>query len=359
MIASLTRKRHGPIGVDIGRRSVKLVQLTADHSSLVDAVRCELAVTAAKGDQESSEDETPLDDDLFVEALVRAREGRGFRGRDAVVCLNDRQLFLQNIRVPKQDQDALFQTARQEAAERIPFPAAETEIRFLDAADVRHGDAVMRELILVACHRPVLDRALAIVSQAGLRPISVDIEPAALLRSYASQFRRAEDRHDRSLLIHVGHSSTAVVIAEGDNALFIKYIDFGGRHLDESVARSLKMQLSEASALRRYNGDRRTDRQDPEIARSVTRAIRPELERLVAEVSMCIRYHSVTFRGQPLARLVLSGGEAADELSETLSKRLGVKCELSDPFRIYPTSLTCGHPGQWDVAAGLALRVVK
>ncbi|MAD81236.1 MAG: hypothetical protein CMJ50_10385 [Planctomycetaceae bacterium] len=359
MIASLTRKRHSPIGVDIGRRSVKLVQLSADHSSLVDAVRCELPATGSTASQESSDGESPSDDHLFIATLQQAREGRNFRGRDAVICLNDRQLFLQNIRVPKQDDDALFRSVQQEAAGRIPFPVADTDIRYLEAADIRHGDAVMREIILVACHRPVLDRTLAIVSNAGLRPIAVDIEPAALLRSFSSQFRRAQDMQDRSLLVHIGQASTAVVIAEGDSALFIKYIDFGGQHLDQSVARSLKMQLAEASALRRYNGDRRTDRQDPEIARSVTRAIRPELDRLVAELSKCIRYHSVTFRGQPLARLVLSGGEAAEELLEALSKRLGFKCELSDPFRVYPTPLDCGRHGQWDVATGLALRAIK
>jgi len=246
MIASLTRKRHSPIGVDIGERSVKLVQLSADHGSLVDAVRCELPAAGATNGKAVSETQPPAEDRLFVDALRRAREGRGFRGRDAVICLNDRQLFLQNIRVPKQDPDALCRCVHQEAAGRIPYPVAETEIRFLEAADIRQGDALMREIILVACHRPILDRALAIVSESGLRPIAIDIEPAALLRSYASQFRRAQDQHDRTLLIHVGHASTAVVIAEGDNALFIKYIDFGGRHLDEAVARSLNMQFADA-----------------------------------------------------------------------------------------------------------------
>jgi len=359
MIASITRKRFSPIGIDIGGRSVKLVQLSADHTTLVDAVRCELPASPASDEADLKTTDARTSDDQFIATLQRAREGRNFRGRDAVICLNDRQLFLQNIRVPKQDQDGLFRSVQQEAAGRIPFPVAEADIRFLEAADIRHGDTVLREVILVACHRPVLDRALAIVSEAGLRPVAVDIEPAALLRSYMSQFRRAQDLQDRTLLVHIGQASTAVVIAEGDNALFVKYIEFGGRHLDEAVARSLKMLPAEACTLRRHHGDRRSDRQDPEIARSVNRAIRPELERLVSEISMCIRYHSVTFRGQPLARLVLSGGEASDELLETLAKRLGIKCELSNPFRVYPVSLNCGRPGQWDVAAGLALRAVK
>jgi type IV pilus assembly protein PilM len=80
------------------------------------------------------------------------------------------------------------------------------------------------------------------------------------------------------------------------------------------------------------------------------------VERLAGELAMCVRYHSVTFRGQPLVRLVLSGGEATQQLLDALSKQLDLKCELSDPFRALPASPSLGRKGQWDVAAGLAMK---
>ena len=81
--------------------------------------------------------------------------------------------------------------------------------------------------------------------------------------------------------------------------------------------------------------------------------------RLASELAMCVRYHSVTFRGQPLARVVLGGGEATQSLADTLGKQLNLKCELSDPFRALPMQRDLGRRGLWDVAAGLALREVK
>jgi type IV pilus assembly protein PilM len=88
----------------------------------------------------------------------------------------------------------------------------------------------------------------------------------------------------------------------------------------------------------------------------VAEAARPVIEKLAGELSMCVRYHSVTFRGQPLVRLVLGGGEATPQLLELLSSRLNLKCELSDPFRGLENAPAAGHRGQWDLAAGLALR---
>ncbi len=344
------KNRSAPIGVDIGARSVKLVQFAADRKTLLDAVRWDVSAKNAA-------DKTP-EADALADALVNARANRAFRGRDAVVCLGRNELFLQNVRVPKASGEDLDRLVKQEAAGRLPYSVSEMEIRYLEAADVRHGDATLREVIVLACHRPVLDNLLDVVQRAGLNPVAVEIESNALTNSYVNQFRRDDDRRKRSLLVHIGHSGTAVVIVEDDDTLFVKYLDIGGREMDEAVARHLKMEPAEATALRRHNGDRRADQQDPEVAKSIAAATRGVVEKLIAELSLCIRYHSVTFRGQPLARLVLGGGEATETLGEILSRRLDLKCELFEPLRGADGAARSLRQGQWDVAAGLALRKV-
>lgn len=346
MIRLLPQKRFGPIGVDLGTRSVKLVQFTADHSRLIDAARWDLPLDGA----ESPEPQR------IIDTIRRAREGRAFRGSDAVLCLTEGQLAVQNIRVPKTEPDAMQRKVQQEMAGRLPYGVEEAEIRHIDAADVRQGDTMLREMIVFACRRTVIEQTLEIVEGAGLRPVVVDVEPAALLRCYLRQLRREEDLSQRTMFVEAGFSHTAVVISQGDDVLFVKYIAIGGRHFDEAVARLLKMPLADASSIRRQNGDRRSDQQDPDVTRSVAEAVRPVLDRLAGELSMCVRYHSVTFRGQPLSQVVLGGGEASTLLLEALGQRLNVSCALSDPLRGLQSASLPGRKGQWDVATGLALR---
>ncbi len=343
------RPRYSPIGIDLGARAIKLVQLSGDRSRLVDASRVDLPLV---GEKPTAEEQAVR----LAEGLKKGLEGRAFKGRDVVVCLNDRQMFLQSVRVPKQSGAELDRAVSQEAAGRVPFGVEDAEIRYLEAADVRQGDSVLREVVVFACQRAVLRQVLDVVETARLSPVGVDVEPAALVRSYAAQFRRDDDRKARALLVHVGYLRTAAVIAQCDDLLFVKYIDIGGLHFDQAVARHLRMETAEAASLRKHNGDRRVDMQDPEIARSVNEAVRPVVERLASELSMCVRYHSVTFRGQPLVRLVLGGGEATQALLDMLGRQIDLKCELSDPFRSYPALPNLGRKGQWDVAAGLALR---
>jgi type IV pilus assembly protein PilM len=348
MVSWLNRKRCSPIGVDIGSRCVKLVQLNAARTEIWETARWDLPAAPAQ--------DAAAADAQVVEALRRAREGRNFHGREAVFALGAGGLFVQNIRVAPASGDELQRAIDCEAASRLPFRPEEAEVRFIHADDVRQGDTVRREVLVMACHRPQLARLLAIAEGAGLWPMAVDAAPLALVRCYRQQFRRDEDQHQRQLLLGVGASTTTVVITRGDDAMFIKYVELGGRHFDEAVAKHLNLPLEEAAALRRHNGDRRAAERDPDITRSLAESLRGVLERLAQEIALCLRYYSVTFRGQPLAGIVLGGGEAHPALAEWFATRLGVPCQLGNPLRSYRNAPAPGPAGQWDVAAGLALR---
>lgn len=341
----LGKPRTSPIGVHIGSNSIKLVQFDAAGTRLIDAARWDLS---AEADVENAA--------VLTEAIRRAREGRAFRGRRAVFCLGPRDLFVQNVRVSQAGGEELSRIVQNEAAGRLPFPSQEAEVRFVETADVHQAGAARREVILLACRKPVVERLVDVAEQSGLTPVAIDVEPGALLRCYTRQYRRDDDRQQQRMFVHVGGSTTAVVIARGTHTMFVKYIDCGGKQFDEAVARYLKLPPSDASALRRHNGDRRADQRDPEVTRSIIEAVRPSLDQLAGELSMCVRYYSVTFRGHPISQLVLSGGEANDALLEWIQGRLGLPCELGNPLRSFQPAFLSGRIGQWDVAAGLALR---
>src|SRR5262245_23464325 len=109
MIRWLPKRRYSPIGIDIGARSIKLVQLSGDRSRLIDASRVELPPLP---EQATPEQQT----ERIADGFRRGLKDREFRGREAVVCLNDKQLFLQSLRVAKQTGPALDRLVAQEAA---------------------------------------------------------------------------------------------------------------------------------------------------------------------------------------------------------------------------------------------------
>jgi type IV pilus assembly protein PilM len=338
-------KQTTPIGLDIGSRSLKLVQLCNEHRRVIESARWDW-----NGKENWFEGEST--NDTFVAALRNALTGRNFQGRNVVASISGNHLFLQNIRVPNGNEAQLQAAVHQETASRLPFPIEESEIRFWDCADVRQGDISMREIIVFACHRPDIMCIAQSIVAAGLNPVVVDVEPAALIRSYAAQNRRDDERDLRVMLLHFGYGVTSVIIAENEDALFVKYLDVGGRQIDQAIAEQLQLNVVEANALRKRKQD------DPQIAKTLQDAGRPVLEKLISELSMCIRYHSVTFRGRPISKLIISGGEVSADVAQNLEQRLGLSTEVSNPFRRTEDAPVVDTPSQWEVAVGLARRQV-
>jgi type IV pilus assembly protein PilM len=332
-----------PIGIDIGSRSLKLIQLCNERRRVIESSRWDWDGLSNPFVEQGV-------NDALVVAVRNALTGRNFQGTDVIASISSSQIFLQNLRVPQGSEEELKVSIQREAAGRIPYPLEETEIRFWDCAEVRQGDTTMREVLVFACHRPKMMSIPHSLVKAGLNPIAVEVEPGALLRSYSAQCGREEETGLRVMLLHFGYGATSVMIAEGDSALFVKHIEMGGRQIDEAIAEQLQLGLVEANALRKRN------QIDSQVSKTLQDAGRPIFEKLIRELSMCVRYHSVTFRGRPISKLIVSGGEVNERLTDLLEQRLGIPCEASDPFRRIQNAPPIECPGQWDIAMGLARR---
>lgn len=336
----------GPIGVDFGTRSTKVVQFSADRRRVI---------ASARWEHESKDETRSGREELAAEMFRRIRGDRRFRGRKITLGLGARELFIQNMRVAQNQTGVLKDIVSREVAERLPYPLAESEIRYLDAGEVRQGDLVKREVIGLATHRPTINHYLEAAEEAGLRPVAIDVEPMALARCFNHQLRRDEDNREGVMFVHVGAGNTLVVIAHSRKVRFFKYLDVSSRIFDEAVARRLRLNVNEASALRKNNGDRRTDKRDSTSEQTILEAIRPVVESLAAELSLCLRYYSVTFRGRPVGQIVLAGVEAQEILRLALQERLDLPCQLGDPWREISGAPNSAR-SSWDLAVGLALR---
>jgi len=211
-----------------------------------------------------------------------------------------------------------------------------------------------------------------------LNPLHIDAEPLALFRAYQRFLRRAADESFVSVIVDMGLASTRIVVARGNTTIFVKSINVNGRKLNESVAGELGLSYAEACHFRRRLAEQRLEEQierqagdqpdgSPEmrdqVEWSVLDAIRGQVEALAREISLCLRYCAVTFRGLRPGRITLTGGEAyGPAVVKLLSECLDFECVVGEPLR--RVDLGGGSLGsdrrsmltEWSVVTGLALR---
>ena len=353
--------RQLPIGLDIGSTTVRMLQLGGSERDLrvVDAARCVIPVEVRSDPGRRRE--------CVLEIIRRILKERRFRGHEVVMALTADELATRNIRMPKMRDEELATAVNWEAQNKFPFDTATAVIQYLRAGEVHQGDQVVDEVILLAAPRVEVDSQVALASAAGLKLVSLDAKPCAVFRGFERFLRRREDESAVNVFADIG-AQTTLVITRGREIVFVKTIPVGGAVFNRAVAECLELAPTEAEALRRRIVCRSAketpdDEESDRVCRAVTDAIRPHLEDLANEISLCLRYYGVTFHGAGPQAILLSGGEANDSrITASLQDRLGMKAQVGAPFRGVRTDYMGamldrrGVCPEWATGLGLSLK---
>ena len=303
----------------------------------------------------SSAGDEPLSDawiDALGEAFSSAYRSQSFHGRDAVFCVPSSDLTLLNIRVPVGDAEQIESSVLEDVKSRLPYDASDAVIRHINAGTINQASSRKCEVVALACQQQIINALLAAAEKAKLNPIAIDVEPGTMQRAYCNQFRRDQERKHTTVIVHIGYDATCIVIHHDSRVHLAKHLAIGGKQLNDAVAAALEIDSAEAARLRNRAA---VGGGSDEIRQALQDAIRPLIEQMVREISLCIRYFSVTFRSARADEVLLMGSEAGDSLAQTVQERLGVDCRCSQPFERLGANQYV-RQNQWDLPIGLALR---
>jgi Tfp pilus assembly PilM family ATPase len=98
------------------------------------------------------------------------------------------------------------------------------------------------------------------------------------------------------------------------------------------IASSLGISVADAESLRLRL--LRDEPVDPATRRPMVDALNVMAEQLASEISLCLRYYTVTFRGKRVERAIVAGGGAYEQvLRDVLRRNLSVEVEIVEPLR--------------------------
>lgn len=339
-----------PIGLDIGHKSLKMVQLAVGE----DRIRV-LAARRVALDADVAPD-GPQWERAVIEGVCRLLSDNPFRGRQVVSALPIDVLRITSVRLSEAEKPQADKILRKEAAERFNLDPAKDTINHIHAGSIRQSDIVKDEYILFAADSETISTHIRILEEAGLTLVSIDAPPCALFRSFERTMRRQEDRERTIIFIDVGHRFTTVVFGRSGEICFVKQIPVGIELFTQEVASSLGISATDAESLRA-----RLQRDEPVDAatrRPVVDALNVMAEQLASEVSLCLRYYTVTFRGKRVERAIVAGGGAYElVLRDALRRHLSVEVEIAEPLRGFDLSHAALDGGCGNEHADLALAV--
>jgi type IV pilus assembly protein PilM len=341
----------------MAKRTKTLVGLDIDATGIVAAsvvvngrVRVERAAFAPL-EPGIIRDGEVADVDGLAEALrTLYRENKGLDKRVRVGLANQK-IVVRVVDLPYlEDAKELAAAVRFQAQDQLPMPLEHAVLDHQPLAVINDGTSRRQRVLLVAARREMVERVLAALRAAGLKPEGVDLSAFATVRA----LHRAGPDDELVLYLAIG-GLTNLAVARGTECTFARASGSGVEALAVELAERAALTLEHAYGWLAHVGVQDPienvtgDRQIVEHSRQI---LLDGVRRIASEVRSSLDFHRMQEDAGTVSRAVMTGpASAIPGFDVALASELGIPVEQG---------LVDGAPagidaGRVTVAAGLAL----
>jgi type IV pilus assembly protein PilM len=227
------------VGLDIQPGHVAAVQARVNGSIVV-----KHAIGASLPADTMREGEV-LDEGVLAETLREVFKDGSLSRRVRLGVANQRTVLRTLELPPVTDSKDLAAAVSFQAQDQVPMPLSNAVLDFHPLGIIDTPAGPRQRVVLVAAQRDMVQRLLAAVRDAGLRPEGVDLSAFALIRSL---YRPDPEHAGRVLYLNVD-GLTNMAIAEGTTCRFTRVVGGGIEAMASELAERRSIPLVEARAL--------------------------------------------------------------------------------------------------------------
>ena len=376
------------LGLDIGTSAVRVVEVASEHPGGRGRHSGRPPVVTRVGEVPlppgAVRDGEVADPAAVGAALRELWRQTGLRSRDVRVGLTGSRVVVRVIDMPAMPDAELDGAIRFSATDHIPIPLDEAifDHAVLESAPpAEPGGPSQVRVLVAAAHRSALDGLLAAVTAGGLRAVTVDLVPFALVRALSDPGLQPSVPADAGAqdglappapvpaeaIVSVGASMTTVVVHEAGRPRFVRTVQAGGDMLTAAISEDLGIEIDAAEACKRESrGAAELSAEDliagmtrtpNDLVRRAARVVELRLAGILGEIQSGLAYWMAQSE-RPLQRIVLTGGGArAGDIAGRLALLVGAPVEWGVVQGLERPEAAAGA-GDWadhTVAAGLAL----
>jgi type IV pilus assembly protein PilM len=227
------------VGLDIQPGLIAAVQARVNGTVLAERA----AVVELPAD--TVRDGEVTDESALSDALRQLFADSGLGKRVRVGVANQRTVLRTLELPPVTDRKELAAAVSFQAQDQVPMPLSNAVLDFHPLGVIDTPNGPRQRVVLVAAQRDMVERLLAAIRAAGLRPEGVDLSAFALIRSL---YRPDPESDGRVLYLNVD-GLTNLAIAEGQICRFTRVIGSGIEGMASEIAERLAITIAEAREL--------------------------------------------------------------------------------------------------------------
>jgi type IV pilus assembly protein PilM len=346
------------LGLDIGSTSVKLVQLKEVRRHGETGFNLN-AFGMRTLPPEAIVDGALMNSSAIVQAMQELLAEHKIKQKDVAIGVSGHSVIIKKISMPKMTQEELEDSIQWEAEQYIPFDVKDVNIDTQILNQDANQAAGQMDVLLVAAKKDMINDYTAVVTEAGLHPVVVDVDAFAVQNTFNVNYDLPDT--ETVVLINAGAAVVNINIISNGITVFTRDVTIGGNQFTEEIQKTLNVSFDEAEALK--TGGSRQEKESV-VPQEVERILASVADQVAGEIQRSLDFYAGTAAETTFARVFISGGTAkVPALFRAIQGRVGVPVEILNPFkrievdgRKFDDGLISDVAPMAAVAVGLALR---
>jgi type IV pilus assembly protein PilM len=290
-------KTKSIVGLDIGSSAVKAVELAVKPKGIE-----LLHLGVAKLPPEAIVQGAFLNSGAITDAIREAVASAGIKAKSVATAVSGHSVIVKKISLPTMTREELEESIRWEAEQYIPFDINEVN---LDFQILEGGESEgQMDVLLVAAKKDLIDDYVHVITDAGLRPVVLDVAAFAVENAFEANHGAGAD--EVVALVNVGSQVVNINILSKGAPAFTRDISTGGNAYTEEIQKALSVSWDEAERIK-IGGAAREESQDV-VPQEVEQAIRGVTDTVIGEISRSLDFFAATAAESRIGRVMITGG---------------------------------------------------
>ena len=307
------------VGLDIGSSAVKVVQVKQTKKGIQ-----LLNFGIEPVPPQSIVDGAVMNSAAVAEAIGALYSQLRIRNKEVAISISGHSVIIKKISVPKMSREELDDQIYWEAEHHIPFAKDDVEIdhQILNP-DVGQNQM---EVLLVGAKKEVVSDYAALVREARLNPMVVDVAAFTLLNAFELNYGVTQET---VAVLNVGATISTITIITNGVSTFTRDINLGGIMFTEEIQRQLNVSYEEAEAFKCGGTEG-----DEVVPQEVDAILVSQSDVMAGEIQRSFDFYLATTSEGQIDRIYLCGGSASvPALQRAVEARSRIPLEVMDPFR--------------------------
>ena len=343
------------LGIDIGKFSVKIVELEKEQENIV------IKNIGSKSlfdnlDSFNHDKITKSQIIACIQDLCNDLKIKPKKIKQITSSLSGKSIDVRQVATLDMPDNELVVSLELEAKKHVPLDGTDAVIDYHHLGS--HQDKLDQiNVILATTTKNKIKEHAEILKGSGFKPGIFDTDPIAMTNIHQYSNETLEQGSD--VLINVGNSSTTLVVCGENSGFFTREIEIAGDHITKEVMRKFNTTYSEAEE-RKINQGTQVFSIDSESSgdnSGITIEDRTIFNDFVEEIRKTLRFYMKNNNNSFFNTFYLLGGSAKLKgLEQLIISNLNVKVEILDPLKNIKNDISIDNPQQFSIALGLALR---